>query len=252
MGSRRQIAILFAHTNPTFLMYAGVLIKRLGYTVSLSRDGVEVVSKAKEEKPDIIVMEPEMPRMNGLSCLSMIRNDVDMKDIPVLVFDTGLDEARRADFEQLGANGFLAMPLNISQFYLAIQNCLRHAAKRRYVRAPLSLKVFVECGQERAELFASDLSAEGMCLRTLKPFRVGATLSIVFSIDDEDPIELTGQVVSARGLDHDFSREPGMGIKFIDIPEDSRYRLYYFLLKELTADFERSDMTAAGFDESFI
>ncbi len=233
-------------------MYAGILIKRLGYSVYLAQDGMDVVTTAKEKLPAVIVLEQNMPKMNGMSCVRMIRNDVDMKDIPVLVFEPGLDSSTRTEFERLGVSRFLKIPLNIADFYLAVQNCFRHSVKRRNIRAPLNLKVLVECGEDRAELFASDLSSEGMYLRTLKPFQVGSSMSLAFSIDDEDPIELRGEVVSRQGLTAEFDREPGMGIRFLDIPEDSRYRLYYFLMKELTKDFQMDGQQLSVFDETLL
>lgn len=244
--------ILFAHTNPTFLMYVGILLKRLGYPVSLARDGVEVVSQAKEHLPAVVVLEYGMPKMNGLSCLSMIRNDVDMRDLPVLVVDSGLDDALRAEFRKLRVSGFLALPLNITEFYRSLQECFRHSIKRRHVRADLRLPVSVQSGDEQFDLYASNLSAEGMYIRTLRPLEAGKKLLLVFSVDEDDPIEVEGDVVSTHLLGGDFSREPGMGIRFLEIAEDARYRLYYFLMKELTKDFDEEGQLPSAFDDSLL
>lgn len=245
-----EISILFAHTNPTFLMYVGILVQRLGYKVYLARDGVEAISLAKETKPAVALMQCEMPKLSGLSCLSMIRKDPQIGSLPVLILDEGLSEGTRSEFAQLGATGFLSVPLNISEFYLAVQQSLSHSVKRRYFRAPVRLKVMVECGADRRELFATNVSADGMFLRTVDPFTVGSRMTLTFTVDDEDPIEVNGEVVSIRGLARQLEKEPGMGIRFVDIAEDSKYRLSYCLLREITKDFDTDHPDVIGLRDS--
>lgn len=247
-----DISILFAHTNPTFLMYVGILVQRLGYKVLLARDGVEAVSLAKEARPAVMLMQYEMPKLNGLSCLSMIRKDPQLGALPVLILDEGMTAGTRSEFAQLGASGFLSMPLNISEFYLAVQQSLSHSVKRRYFRAPVKLKVTVECGGDQRELFATNVSAEGMFLRTIDPFLVGSRMTLTFTVDDEDPIQVTGEVVSVSGLANQLEKEPGMGIRFVEIPEDSKYRLSYCLLKEITKDFDTDQAGMIGIHDSLI
>lgn len=247
-----EISILFAHTNPTFLMYIGILVQRLGYKVFLARDGVEAVSLAREAKPAVMIIQYEMPKLNGLSCLSMIRKDPQLGALPVLILDEDLPPGIRSEFAQLGATGFLSVPLNISEFYLAVQESLSHAVKRRYFRAPVKLKVMVDCGGDQRELFAMNVSADGMFLRTIDPFLVGSRMTLTFTVDDEDPIQVTGEVVSVSGLANQLVKEPGMGIRFVEMPEDSKYRLSYCLLREITKDFDADQAGMIGLQDSLI
>ncbi|MEW6108083.1 MAG: response regulator [Nitrospirota bacterium] len=240
-------SILLADDSHTFLMYVGILVKRLGYNIYLARDGVEAIKLAKEKKPSIIVLDYMMPKIDGSSCLSIIRSDPELRNTPVLILTSSGGESTRDEFERLGCCGFLNKPINISEFYRVINECLKHdnkgMNKRKNIRAPLSLRVFIEYRNETRELTASAMSVEGMYLRTVAPFEVGTELNVVFNIDYEDPVELRSKVIYNNRLSTEIEPEPGMGIKFLDIPEDVRYRLSYFIVNHIT-----SDLTLEGQD----
>lgn len=253
MESRKPLSVLLADDSQTFLMYLGLLIKRLGYHILLARDGVETLKIAKEKHPAIIILDYMMPKIDGSSCLSIIRNDSDLKNTPVIILTS--HESSRDDFERLGCCYFLRKPVNVTEFYSALRGCINtkipRSNNRRHLRVPMSLMVSVECLNEKRELYASTLSEEGMFLRTVAPFDTGTVMNIVFSIDDEDPLELKGKVVYSTRLSTELEPEPGMGIQFIDLPEDIRCKLSYFVMSEITEDLsvEGADLRSEiGFD----
>jgi uncharacterized protein (TIGR02266 family) len=232
-------------------MYVGILVKRLGYKVYLALDGMEALKVAKEQKPSIIVLDCRLPKINGVSCLNMMRNDAFLRDVPILMLGSEDDGLTQEDIGKMDMQGYLKKPLNVTDFYLAIQKCLRHSVKRRHIRTPLSLKISLTCRGEQKELFASNLSVEGAFLRTAEPYPVGSEMDLVLTVDDEDPIELKGMVVSAHKFSADIVPEAGMGVRFMDVPEDVRYRLYYVVMKELTKDISVGDAGETWFDDSF-
>ncbi len=243
-------AILFANDNPSFLMYIGILVKRLGYKVYLALDGLEAVQMAKEKKPTIIVLDYALPEINGISCITMIRKDAFLRDIPIIMLGSEENGLSKQEIEKIHIQGYLKKPLNVTDFYLAIQKCLNHAIKRKHIRAPLNITVSMNCKGKQQDLQASNLSVEGIFLKTAKPYPVGTEMDIVLAVDDEDPIELHGMVVSAKKISADIQPESGMGIKFVDIPEDVRYRLHYVVMKELTRDISVGDTGETLLDEA--
>lgn len=243
-------AILFANDNPSLLMYVGILVKRLGYKVYLALDGLEAIRVAKEQKPTIIVIDHALPGINGVSCLNIMRNDTFMRDIPVIVLGSEEDNLSKLEIEKMNVQGYLKKPLNVTDFYLAIQKCLNHTIKRRHIRAPLSITVSMNCKGKQQDLLASNLSAEGIFLKTTDPYPISTEMDIVLTVDDEDPIELKGMVVSAHRISADIEPDSGMGIKFMDIPEDVRYRLHYVVMKELTRDISVVDTGEVWLDDA--
>jgi len=243
-------AILFANSNPSLLMYVGILVKRLGYRVYLALDGIEAVRVAKERKPTIIVLDYALPKINGISCMSMMRDDAFLRDIPVLILGPEEDALSKPDIEKMNIQGYLKKPLNVTDFYLAIQKCLRHTIKRKHIRAPLNINVSINCKGEQKELFGSSLNVEGIFLKTAELYPVGTELDLVLTVDDEDPMELKGKVVSAHRIAADIQPESGMGVKFLDVPEDVRYRIHYVVMKELTRDISVGDAGETWLDDA--
>lgn len=233
---KAENSILLADDSQTFLMYVGILVKRLGFKTYLAKDGVEAIKLAKEKNPSIIILDGIMPRMDGASCLSIIRKDSELMDTPVLVVTSYGNETAKEEFTRLGACGFLKKPLNITEFHNAIKHCMKGMNNRQNIRVSLTMRALVECLDEKRELFASNLSVDGIFLRTAAPFEAGTELDIVFSVDQEDPVELKGKVVYINKLSPEMEPEPGMGIKFVEVPEDIKQRIDCFLMNNLLGD----------------
>ncbi|MBF0539306.1 MAG: response regulator [Nitrospirae bacterium] len=68
--------------------FLSLVLERNGYGVVMAENGVEGFDKAKEIKPDLIVLDVMMPRRNGISTLQGIRSDPDLRDIPVIMLSS--------------------------------------------------------------------------------------------------------------------------------------------------------------------
>lgn len=251
-------SILLVDDSETFLMYVGILVKRLGYKTYLARDGAEAIKLAQEKKPSIIVLDYHMPRIDGTSCLSIIRKDKHLSNTPVIMLTSDVKELTKEECEQLGCCKFLSKPINIDVFYNAIQSCLQDekvvADKRRNIRALSSFKVFIECQDERREVYAANLSVQGVFLRTADPFKIGTEIKIVFYIDEEDPIELKARVLYVNQISTELDREPGMGVLFQDVPEDVKLRLSAFIMEQIADGLiveENTINNEIGFEDPF-
>ncbi|MDQ3099038.1 MAG: response regulator [bacterium] len=78
-----------------------------GYAVASSTDGEHGLKKAKEENPDLIILDIMMPKMNGLEVLEALKSNPSTKDIPVVILtNLGNDETLKQSL-QLGAVGYL-------------------------------------------------------------------------------------------------------------------------------------------------
>jgi CheY-like chemotaxis protein len=63
------------------------------YTIYTAKNGINAIEKAKEYKPDLILLDIVMPEMDGYQALSIIKADEEIKKIPI-IFITGLDSAK--------------------------------------------------------------------------------------------------------------------------------------------------------------
>lgn len=95
------------------------------YNVSVATSGEMAFKKMKKELPDLVLLDYEMPGWNGKETLEKIREDEDMKNVPV-IFLTGMaDKQYIAEVLQLNPMGYILKPPNKEKLFEAIENALR-------------------------------------------------------------------------------------------------------------------------------
>ena len=77
---------------------------------------------ADAPRPDLILLDLNMPRMDGRECLLALKRDPDLADIPVVVLTTSEVERDVLASYTLGAAGFITKPVDVSQFITAIRD----------------------------------------------------------------------------------------------------------------------------------
>ena len=85
-------------------------IEDLGLEVRTARDGMEAVSLIEVRKPDLILVDMEMPKMNGLELTSHIRASDSIKNLPIIMITSRSTEKHRKTAEQKGVNHFMVKP----------------------------------------------------------------------------------------------------------------------------------------------
>lgn len=100
--------VLVAEDDPSVRMTIEFVLKDEGFDVLLAEDGEQALSLALEAKPDVILLDQIMPKLDGKEVLAALRKDDSTKDIPVLVL-TGM--ARGEPSEWPGAT-FVGKPFS--------------------------------------------------------------------------------------------------------------------------------------------
>jgi chemosensory pili system protein ChpA (sensor histidine kinase/response regulator) len=104
------------------------LLERNGMRVMTAKDGMDAVSLLQENIPDVILLDIEMPRMDGYEVASHVRNDPRLKEIPIVMITSRVGEKHRARAIELGVNDYLGKPYQEAQLLDAIEPLVR---KRR-------------------------------------------------------------------------------------------------------------------------
>ncbi|HEX6038776.1 response regulator, partial [Longimicrobium sp.] len=120
----RRKRLLVVEDSPMMVrMYRMVLGPR--YDVTFAADGVEGLDAAARD-PDVdgMVVDINMPGMDGLEFIRRLRGELGMTGVPVLVCSTEADEADRASAREAGANGFLPKPWQPAELLAALQERL--------------------------------------------------------------------------------------------------------------------------------
>lgn len=92
--------------------------------LTLSNDGLELMSNLETVVPDVIFLDLNMPRKNGFQCLEEIRNTPKLKDIPIVIFSTTANEDAVNRTYQLGANYYICKPRSFELLVKAIKTVL--------------------------------------------------------------------------------------------------------------------------------
>ena len=82
-------------------------LKQEGFNVIGAHDGVEGVEMAGKEKPDLILLDLVMPRLDGLGALKQMKENPEIKDIPVVILTNLSDYGKVSDALTLGAMDYL-------------------------------------------------------------------------------------------------------------------------------------------------
>jgi DNA-binding response OmpR family regulator len=106
------LQILFVDDDPILREFAAVHLSSEQASVSVAEDGQAALDRLAGEIPDILLLDLEMPRMDGFEVLSRIRADQRLARLPVVVV-TGREDVAAIDRAyQLGANFFVVKPIN--------------------------------------------------------------------------------------------------------------------------------------------
>jgi chemosensory pili system protein ChpA (sensor histidine kinase/response regulator) len=97
------------------------LLERNGMRVLTAKDGVDAVSLLQDNLPDIILLDIEMPRMDGYEVAAHVRGDPRLKHIPIVMITSRVSEKHRARAIELGVDDYLGKPYQESQLLDAIE-----------------------------------------------------------------------------------------------------------------------------------
>jgi chemotaxis protein histidine kinase CheA/CheY-like chemotaxis protein len=96
------------------------LLERNGMRVLTARDGMDAVALLQDNIPDIILLDIEMPRMDGYEVAAHVRNDPRLKDVPIIMITSRVGEKHRARAIELGVDDYLGKPYQEAQLLEAI------------------------------------------------------------------------------------------------------------------------------------
>lgn len=124
----KKTRILIADDEPKIRMFLRANLNARGYEVYLAQDGIEAVEMTGQVLPDLIILDVNMPRMNGIDACRRIREWADMPIIILSVRDEEKDKVKALDE---GADDYVTKPFGMEELLARIRVALRrtsHAA----------------------------------------------------------------------------------------------------------------------------
>jgi len=102
--------ILLVDDEPHIIMMLENRMKHEGYEVITACDGQEALTKAKKEKPDLIILDLMLPKLDGYKVCRMLKFDEKYKHIPIIMLSARAQEADKKMGETVGADGYVTKP----------------------------------------------------------------------------------------------------------------------------------------------
>lgn len=121
----KKIKILVADDEPKIRMFIRANLEARGYEVHLAQDGAEAVEIAGRVLPDIIVLDVNMPNMDGIEACRRIREWANM---PIIILSVRGDEKDKVRALDEGADDYVTKPFGIEELLARIRAALRHTS----------------------------------------------------------------------------------------------------------------------------
>jgi chemosensory pili system protein ChpA (sensor histidine kinase/response regulator) len=118
-------AVMVVDDSLTVRKITSRLLEREGYRVLLAKDGVDALEQMKDSVPGVLLVDIEMPRMDGFDLTRNVRADQRLQGIPIIIISSRTAEKHRSRAAELGVNAFLGKPYQESELLQHIAQHLR-------------------------------------------------------------------------------------------------------------------------------
>jgi two-component system, cell cycle response regulator DivK len=117
-------SILIVEDNEKNMKLARDILRAKGYATLEAVNGLDGVKLALQHKPDLVLMDIQLPDINGIEAFERIRAHADTEKIPVVAFTASVTVNDRSRIGDAGFDGFLSKPINLKEFVETIKRVL--------------------------------------------------------------------------------------------------------------------------------
>ena len=116
--------ILLVEDEPSLIELMNIYLSRRGYRIVTVADGAEVMNQARSVKPDIIILDIMLPKLNGFEVCSLIKSDPALKQIPVMILSALVQKSEIEMGIRMGADLYMTKPFQNSDLLANIEKLL--------------------------------------------------------------------------------------------------------------------------------
>jgi CheY-like chemotaxis protein len=119
-----QKKILLVDDSTTMIMMERMALAGAGYQFVSAKDGEEALKAARDQKPDLILLDVVMPRMDGFEVCRRLRAEGSTRDIPILIVSTRGEEGNIEQGFSSGCTDYILKPLNGMELLTKVKSLL--------------------------------------------------------------------------------------------------------------------------------
>ena len=121
--------VLIVEDNEKNMKLARDVLQAKGYQTVEAVTGEDGVKLAKERKPDLVLMDIQLPGISGIEAFKQIRSDAKTKAIPVIALTASVTPTDRTAITAAGFDAFLGKPINLKEFIDTVKRLVEKAKK---------------------------------------------------------------------------------------------------------------------------
>ena len=120
--------ILLVDDSPTAILWQRMILEEDQYEIVVANDGEEGLRLARTERPDLVLLDVTMPRMNGFEALRALRADDDLRDTPIIMVTTRGGTPDVMEGYESGCSEYVTKPLDGAELLMKVRSYLHPAA----------------------------------------------------------------------------------------------------------------------------
>ncbi|CAM5314844.1 Sensor histidine kinase RcsC [Rhodanobacter lindaniclasticus] len=120
--------VMVVDDSITMRKVAGRVLERHGYEVGTAKDGVDALEKLHERVPDLMLLDIEMPRMDGYELATLMKADPRLRDVPIIIITSRSGDKHRQRAFDIGVDRYLGKPYQEAELLLQIAEVLEQRA----------------------------------------------------------------------------------------------------------------------------
>jgi CheY-like chemotaxis protein len=112
--------ILLIDDEPDLVRLTSFRLQKAGYDILVAESGTQGLQIAQQEKPDLILLDLNLPHMNGDKVCQAIKSDPDLRHIPIIVLSASSESIKKKS-EEIGADAYIVKPFEVSNLLETIK-----------------------------------------------------------------------------------------------------------------------------------
>jgi two-component system cell cycle response regulator DivK len=117
--------VLIVEDNELNMKLFHDLLEAHGYATVQTKNGMEAVGLAREHRPDLILLDIQLPEISGLEVTKQLKQDDDLKSIPVIAVTAFAMKGDEEKIREGGCEAYIAKPISVTTFMETIQKVLK-------------------------------------------------------------------------------------------------------------------------------
>ncbi len=185
--TKDKAKVLIVEDSEANIMIMESFLVRENYDVFIARDGEEAIARVSEIEPDLILLDLDLPKMNGYEVTEKLKSDQQLRFIPIVIVTAQNEMKSKLKGIELGADDYLMKPFNKIELLTRVKSLVKlkrmndsvessEAVLFALARAIEAKDKYTEGHSERVSLYSSRLAAKIGMLSVVVYYTISARL----------------------------------------------------------------------------